>query len=85
MGQARSLPPRARQRHWRFAAAMKAASAMDRPISDGAADLGRDMERYLKGFIRDMVRICRYSLGRKMSGMVYALFRRKKWLTFSRN
>ena len=65
-----------------FAAAMEAPSAMDGPISNRARGLGRDTERYLKGFIRDMVGICRYSLGRKMSGMVYALFRRKKSLTF---
>lgn len=48
-----------------FAAAMQAPSAMDRPISDRTRGLGRDTQRHLKGFIRDMVRICRYSPGPK--------------------
>ena len=45
-----------------FAPAMAAPSATDRPIRDRPRGLGRDMERYLKCFIRDMVRIVAWDL-----------------------
>ena len=45
-----------------FVAAIEKHITSDRPISDRASGPGCDTERYLKGFIRDMVRILAWDL-----------------------